>query len=280
MKVKAHRLFYDNDEPVTYIRSPNQTKGVVVSPTYLVMHYTAGASAESSISWLTNKNAQASAHLVISRDGDVTQLVDFNKKAWHAGRSSWRGLSGMNNHSIGIELDNPGVLVGEPTRWKTQFGRSVSDDDVVVTYDDRGNAVGWHAYTEKQLEVAREVSVILANHYNLRDILGHEDIAPGRKKDPGPAFPMSLFKSSIMGRNDDSDEDSDAIYYTTTTLNIRTGPGTQYDKLDASPLPSNTKLNVLKANGVWREVEVIDTLNGDMDIVGWVHGKFIESGGN
>lgn len=272
MKIKAHKLYDSNGSQITFKRSPNQSG--IIQPKYLVMHYTAGSSAESSINWLLNKRARASAHLVIGRDGSIVQLVDFNRKAWHAGRSKWRGIIGLNGHSIGIELDNPGLLEGSPGNWRTSWGRPVSDEDVLVkSRRSDGRPQGWHTYTEKQLEVAKEAAVTLVRHYNLEEVVGHEDISPGRKNDPGEAFPMSSFRNLVTGRSED---DADDVYTTTTALNIRKGPGTEFDKFtDVSPLPKGTRVDVLEKNGVWRKVDVLDVVNGEMDIVGWVHGRYI-----
>ncbi|ETW95662.1 MAG: hypothetical protein ETSY1_29680 [Candidatus Entotheonella factor] len=74
MQVRNHRLHDGDGNPVAFKRSPNQSSGVIV-PEYLVIHYTAGSSAAGAISWLTNPKAKASAHLVISRSGEITQLV-------------------------------------------------------------------------------------------------------------------------------------------------------------------------------------------------------------
>ncbi|OLQ74063.1 hypothetical protein BIT28_19450 [Photobacterium proteolyticum] len=273
MKIKAHKLIHNDGSQVPFIRSPNQGRGTI-TPRFLVMHYTAGASAESSVNWLTNRDANASAHLVIGRDGSIVQLVDFNRKAWHAGKSHWRGISGLNSHSIGIELDNPGLLQGAPGNWRTTWGRLVPDSEVLVEKRESDNAtLGWHTYTEQQLEVAREVSLALVRHYNLDEIIGHEDIAPNRKRDPGTAFPMLSFQHLIEGRDSDDGED---IFKTTVALNIRKGPGTEFDKYtDVSPLPQGTRLSVLKKHGVWRKVDVIDVINNEMDIVGWVHSRYI-----
>ena len=273
MKIKAHKLFDNNDKQVPFVKSPNQSSGTI-TPRFLVMHYTAGSSAESSVRWLTNKNAKASAHLVIGRDGSITQLVDFNRKAWHAGRSSWKGLSGLNSYSIGIELDNPGLLQGDPGNWRTSWGRHVSNENVLVEAQEAEDSViGWHTYTEAQLECARDVSVALVRHYELEEIIGHEDIAPNRKNDPGSAFPMCSFQSLIEGRNEDEGED---IWQTSTALNIRSGPGTRFDKFEGvSPLPKGTKLVVLEKQGLWLNVDVLDIVNGEMDIVGWVHGRYV-----
>jgi len=85
MKIKNHKLV-----GVDYKRSPNQSG--TIKPTYLVIHYTAGRSAEAAVRTLTSRKRKASAHLVIGRDGSVTQLVPFNRKAWHAGKSEWKSF--------------------------------------------------------------------------------------------------------------------------------------------------------------------------------------------
>ncbi|ETW95661.1 MAG: hypothetical protein ETSY1_29675 [Candidatus Entotheonella factor] len=168
-------------------------------------------------------------------------------------------------------MDNYGVLHGAPGQWRTAWQHSVSDDEVAVHPDPHdGVERGWHTYTQEQLRVASEVATLLVQHYRLRDVVGHEDIAPGRKKDPGPAFPMSSFRAAAVGRADDEPE----LYETTTALNIRTGPGSGHEKLPQSPLPKGTRLEVLSTTGVWYEVDVLDEVAGDMDISGWVHSRY------
>jgi N-acetylmuramoyl-L-alanine amidase len=123
MHIHNHRLAPDPGDPsINYILTPN--KGGTLKPRYLIMHYTAGASAKSSIEWLTNRQAKASAHLVIAADGSITQLLPFNVVAWHAGISSWKELNGLNQHSIGIELDNPGRLTRVGKRWLSWVGNN------------------------------------------------------------------------------------------------------------------------------------------------------------
>lgn len=270
MKILNHRLHHDDGSPYPFKRSPNQSRAI--TPEYLIMHFTAGASAGSSINWLTNPQAKASAHLVIGRDGAITQLVAFNRKAWHAGRSRLGTRKGFNNFSIGIELANAGALKHSGGGWKTSWGGAIDDDKVVEAAHKNGGPVrGWEDYPEAQLNAALEVGALLARHYKLKDVLGHEDIAPGRKTDPGPAFPLESFRGAVVGR----EEEDDDAHVTTTALNIRTGPGTGNDKLPVSPLPEGTRLEVLAESGVWRQVDVLDRIGGDNDIHGWVHGRFI-----
>lgn len=201
MDVQNHLLVKgDSKFKVTQSDTPNM--GAKLVPRYLVMHFTAGNDAASSINWLRNPQAQASAHLVIDRkDGAITQLAPFNKITWHAGKSEWAGLVGLNAHSIGIELDNSGRLVREGGQWKTWTRRVVADDQVAeLAHRDETAVAGWHTYTEPQIAAALEAAVALHAAYGFDDILGHEDISPGRKVDPGPAFPMGSFKARVLGR--------------------------------------------------------------------------------
>lgn len=216
-KIKNHLL-----EGIDYKRSPSQSGKI--KPKYLVIHYTAGRSYEASLNTLAGPHAKVSAHLLIARDGRISQLVPFNKKAWHAGKSEWKGLTGLNAYSIGIELDNYGKLSKTAGgSWQTYFGKKVPDDQVIVAKHKHGGKLcGWHTYSEEQLEVLEEVALAIFNHYKLEDVIGHEDIAPGRKTDPGPAFNMDSFRSLLLGReNEEADwepaphtiEIPDFVYY-------------------------------------------------------------------
>ena len=90
-------------------QSPNcgSRRGGLV-PQFVILHYTAMASADAAISYLCDPQAEVSAHYVISKSGQITQLVGEGQRAWHAGAGEWQGLDDMNSRSIGIELDNDG----------------------------------------------------------------------------------------------------------------------------------------------------------------------------
>lgn len=114
----------------------------------------------------TIANLQVSAHCLIKRDGSVIQFVPFLARAWHAGRSSFRGKSECNDFSIGIELEGSDTI----------------------------------AYTDAQYSALAELAKQLMVDYpaiNRSRIVGHEDIAPGRKTDPGEAFDWDKFQSMI-----------------------------------------------------------------------------------
>lgn len=201
MEIKQHLLKGDF---VTQGNSPNQ--GGKLVPRYLVFHFTAGRSMKSSVDWLSNPQAKASAHLVVGRDGSITQLVPFNKVAWHAGQSHWNGITGLNNYSIGIEMDNAGELRKTGNKYLTWFSAEIPAEDVIEARHKHRTANSfWQTYTPIQIERSLALAKLLVQTYQLTDVIGHDDIAPIRKSDPGPAFPLENIRSSALGRADDED---------------------------------------------------------------------------
>lgn len=275
MNIKNHLLFLDDGQQAAFIPTPN--KGGKYTPKYLVMHYTAVTSATSSINWFKNPDAKASAHLLIDRAGNVTQFAPFNTITWHAGQSKWAGINGLNGHAIGIELVNGGRLT------KTDSGflcptdqRNVSSAEVTFAlHRNESQPAHWHQYTEAQMQRTIQIGALLVNHYGLLDVLGHEDISPIRKSDPGPAFPMGSFRSRTMGRENDHLD----LYKTTTAVNIRSGAGTGFPTLIKKPLPVDTEVEILKREGNWSFVDVRDEVEGVNDLEGWVNSKFLVQAG-
>lgn len=149
--IKNHMLYKDG-QPVSTKLSPNH--GGVIVPEIAVIHYTGDNSLPGALSWLCTPSAQVSAHLVIAKTGVVWQLVPFNRKAWHAGRSSYNGRPNVNDFSIGIEN------VGMGDEWP-----------------------------QTQIQANIDVLDALYAAYRLEDTVGHCDVAPGRKVDPGPKYP-------------------------------------------------------------------------------------------
>lgn len=270
MKIINHILCNANNKPIDYRPTPN--KGATYTPLFLVMHYTAVTKAAGSVNWFLNKAARASAHLIIDRDGSIIQFAPFNIITWHAGVSKWNGLNGLNQYAIGIELVNGGRLTRSGLQWICPVDKKAVPDNEIVFAKHKNEIAeaAWHDYTPIQMQVATEVAALLAKTYKLKDVIGHDDIAPFRKSDPGPAFPMNSFRSIIMGRKDDTID----TYLTNTVVNIRRGPGTHYEAI-VQPLPQNTKVQILKGEGNWRFVEVTGKVHGVNDVEGWVSAKYL-----
>lgn len=265
MKINNYLLEADY---VKIHKTPNL--GGYLDPKYVVFHFTAGRSCQSSVEWLCNPKAKASAHLVVGRDGNIVQLAPFNVTTWHAGKSNWNGLTGMNHYSIGIELDNVGKLTKVGNKYRSWFQSEIPEDEVVhAKHKHEANIGYWQAYTDIQIQRAHELAALLVETYNIKDILGHEDIAPKRKNDPGPAFPFEHIHTSVFGRESNDD---DIYKVTIDSLNIRKGPGVEFD-IVSTPLIMGTELFIIEKKERWSKVEV----KGLQDIEGWVNNKFITS---
>lgn len=264
MRIENHRL-----NPGWYREAANQG-GPLDGPTLIVMHYTAsgGETGQGDADFLAGAGAPASAHVVIGRGGDVRQIVPFDRAAWHGGQSVWRGRPNVNGFSIGIEIDNWGRLS------KTAAGDIVSatgtrvDPSLAVelTHKNETAPAWWELYPEAQLVVLVELTRLLLEAYpTITEIVGHDDVSPGRKSDPGPAFPIERFRSLVQGR-----ADAPVLKRTVnaTALNVRGGPGTQFDRVGA-PLKRGSTVDVLFDTGAWSRIRTTDGR------VGWVADEWL-----
>jgi N-acetyl-anhydromuramyl-L-alanine amidase AmpD len=194
---------YCNGVALPFKRSPNI--GGSLKPRYIVIHDTAsGLKDDGDIAWLTDKASKVSAHVVVSREGKVTQLVPFNVVAWHAGQSQWKGLKFLNSYAVGIEIDNPGKL--------QKVSEGVYKNDI-VTIDTNKNpslkvsyaktsahgAGYWLEYTSEQIETVKRLCTALCVEYRIEDILTHWMISPGRKIDTNPTYPLDKLRAAALG---------------------------------------------------------------------------------
>jgi N-acetylmuramoyl-L-alanine amidase len=172
-------------------------------PKYLVMHLTTGTQLQSTINHFRNAGSGVSTHLVIGRDGRVIQMVPFNHAAYHAGSGSWEGDSKLNYLSIGIELDNAGrVKQDKNGNWVKR--KHIIPANRVIKARHKNDPIDRHyeGYTEAQLKAAQCVARALVNKYQLKDIIGHDDISPDRRYDPGPLFPMEDWREDLIGQKE------------------------------------------------------------------------------
>lgn len=133
---------------------------------YIILHYTAMDNYLEAIEHLCNKSNKVSSHFLINKNGKIFYLVDLKFRAWHAGKSSWQGTCDINSESIGIELDNS------------------------------GHFNNFEKFNEKQINVLGKLLGFLIKKFKIpkTNILGHSDIAPYRKFDPGQKFPWIKLK--------------------------------------------------------------------------------------
>ncbi len=139
--------------------SPNYNERIGYdAPEMIVIHYTGMKTAQAALDRLCDPAAEVSAHYVIDEDGTVYQLVGEDKRAWHAGVSNWNGETDINSASIGIELVNP------------------------------GHEFGYRAFPAAQMQTLAELCKGIMGRHEIKIVLGHSDVAPIRKQDPGELF--------------------------------------------------------------------------------------------
>ena len=150
--------------------SPN-FDGRTAPPSMLVLHYTGMKTGPEALDRLRDPQAKVSSHYLVEEDGRVFRLVAEERRAWHAGVSFWRGRRNVNGDSIGIEIVNP------------------------------GHEFGYRPFPEPQVESVIALVADIRTRWDIedRDIVGHSDIAPDRKDDPGELFPWKRLSEAGHG---------------------------------------------------------------------------------
>lgn len=140
-------------------------------PDMIVLHYTGMTTGEAALARLTDPASRVSAHYLVEEDGRVFALVAEPRRAWHAGEAFWGGATDINGVSIGVEMVNP------------------------------GHEFGYRPFPDRQIEAVVELIAGIRSRWTIPDarILGHSDVAPGRKEDPGELFPWKRLAQSGQG---------------------------------------------------------------------------------
>lgn len=269
MAIKNHKLDWAEYDP-----SPNVSSGTI-TPRFLIMHYTAGYTLDSARNTFKNKNSKVSSQLIIGPDGEVVQMVPFNRRAWHAGPSHSHGYRDINSYGIGFEFVNIGYLRKTDRGFVDPYGKLLPDDHPVFDLpliEAPEPRIGsgtffWPSYTEAALDAGeRAAKEIIAKYPTIEYIEHHEDIdTRGWKTDAGPAFPMKRFEQLLP-----SDRGSDGIarYAATTVLNVRSGAGTNWERI--AQFAKGEVFTKLDQVGDWFFVSWIDPESGQ-EREGWVH---------
>jgi len=290
MQVVNHKLVGEGVLPfdLTKKTSGNYAPG---APDTIIIHYTAGDSTQVAVNVLKDPKVQASAHMVVGLQGEVVQLADLNVITWHAGTSAYslptdpkRGT--FNKYSIGIEISNPGYLVKRDDKYYTWYNKVVPKE---LVYEGKHanpitTATLWYKYPEVQLKRVFDICKAMIEAYpSIKYILGHDEICPGRKTDPGPAFPLNELRKqmnvwipgsqtapkvepakpgSLIGyiahgylEMDNSDMEGDAII-TATILNLRSSPEIN-DKNKIAQLRKGDKVLIIEDKDNWIKVSVL-----------------------
>lgn len=157
---------------IAYHPSPNHEDRIgVTEPSLVILHYTGMKDSEAALARLCDPQSKVSSHYMVDEDGKVFHLVDEERRAWHAGKSRWKDIDDINSHSIGIEIVNP------------------------------GHEFGYRAFPEMQMRAVLALCRDIKKRYRLQAaaFLGHSDIAPARKQDPGELFDWKMLAGHGIG---------------------------------------------------------------------------------
>lgn len=164
---------FQPDHPHAEVRlSPNfGPRKDGMTPDMIVLHYTGMATGEGAEAWLCNPVSEVSSHYLVHEDGRVVQMVRESDRAWHAGKSSWRGQADINSCSIGIEIVNP------------------------------GHTLGYRSFPKRQMEavIALCLGIVERHDVSPERVLAHSDVALGRKVDPGERFSWKTLHEAGVG---------------------------------------------------------------------------------
>jgi N-acetylmuramoyl-L-alanine amidase len=152
--------------------SPNfGPRAADMRPEMVILHYTGMATGQGAEDWLCDPRSEVSSHYLVHEDGRVVQMVREADRAWHAGKSFWRGVTDINSQSVGIEIVNP------------------------------GHGLGYPAFPARQIRsvVTLCADIVARQGTNPAMVLAHSDVAPGRKVDPGEKFPWDILARAGLG---------------------------------------------------------------------------------
>ncbi|AKE44775.1 amidase [Sinorhizobium phage phiM9] len=277
-------------ENVKQYSTTKKNPGRVNKKKFVVIHYTAGGSFENDVKTLSSSSKQVSCHLVISRKGEIAMIGNFNDVQWHAGASQWKGINGLNGYSIGIELTNPGWMeIMAPGVYKTYYGQVYNTNGNVLpgtTFVEAKHPAlgyktyGWMDYSKEQLQALSDVIDVLKETYpSIVEVVGHEQISPGRKQDPGIGIILSQklldkFNETNFDGSDNFYTKTDPVAKANTTTAVVTGTSNTYRvkttgsalRIRAAASPNSKVIGGLN-NGDIITVEIIQN--------GWAKLKYI-----
>jgi N-acetyl-anhydromuramyl-L-alanine amidase AmpD len=168
-------------------------------PSLIVLHDTADRPApKDTVNWFASAECKVSAHFVVERDGSIIQMVECDQKAFHAGKSTWKGRANCNGFAIGIEIDNPGKLDKNGRAWFHK-GRDPGIPGIQPKTTKEHGAGHWLPYTPEQVAAVTKLCQALVKAYpGIKEVVTHYLISPGRKIDVNPLFPLDEVRAAVF----------------------------------------------------------------------------------
>lgn len=200
-------------------------------------------------------NVELDSHVLINRDGSVYQSIPFDKQVDADIAGSWEGLSDLRSKSVIITLENCGRLDKKADKFYSGCGRTFDTNDVFTGIHQNEETLSyWQKFTNSQVQIAEKIIRCLTSTYQVKYILGNEEVCPGLQKDPGPAFPLEILRRRIVRENmlHNHQNTSEADPSGRFDLNAILGRQQSY-----SPENKNARIvNIRKKNGGWYKLNI------------------------
>lgn len=198
MRIVDHRLV---DAPTGIALSWRQgvVKHFPFEPRVAVVHYAVTNSLDATYRAMNHRGFFAHVAIDCITTPEIIQCIPFNQRGAHCGESHWNGVDGVNRVGLGIEIANPGPLEQHGDELRTVYGARWNGP----VYEDPDCFAGyrfWAGYTDGEVDLVMHVTALWQAEYGIEDVVGHSGIAPGRKIDPGPAFPLETVREAVFGR--------------------------------------------------------------------------------
>lgn len=273
-----NKRMHEGRKQVPLRETPN--KGGAFAPEGIVLHDTAGAlNRHSSVNWLLNPQARASAHFVVELDGEVTQLAALDQCCWHCGPSRFGDRTNVNSFAFGIEIVNLGRLeqvadnVFKPW-FKTPFHQGENGLEFIHSTTREHGSGYWQDYRPEQIQTVLELCRALRAAYPVKWITTHWFISPGRKIDTNPLFPLDELRAAVLG----ADPSEDPEVRTIANVNQRRWPS--YHDNVIQVIPRGKAVEIIRSghfsNGPAEVTELWHLVrHGEHE--GWVHGDYLDT---
>lgn len=275
-----HMLITGDNRRIKFIAAheKNFNADQKLEPRFVVIHFTTGTNMMSTIHTFLNPVNGVSTHLLVGRTGQVVQFVPFDKVAFHCGLSTWEKERFLNRFSIGIEVDNAGMLRKSPKGHKSR-DKFIPEDQIEFKKHWKESFVRpWQTFTDEQIEVVEKIVRALVEKYpTITEILGHDMVNLINRLDPGPLYPLGELREAILGEAQQKIEAWETTDLCPIYENIDYQPPKELPHEVLGQLPKNSKVRVKEVHGKWSMVKVKTSKQGSLtDEMGWVLSISIE----
>lgn len=204
---------------------------------------------------VNGNNVESHAHILINRDGLVSQFIPFNEKIAHPIDGSWDGTGDLASRSVTIMFENYGRLSKRGEEFVSACGQVIGTSDVFTGIHQNEESLSyWQKFTDSQVQLAEKIIRCLSSTYQVKYILGYEEVCPGLQTDPGPAFPLEIMRRKIMKGSFINQSESQGMINITEQVDLSSIINSQH--IDENQKKDAKIVNIRRKSGGWYKVNI------------------------